>query len=234
VPPRIRLAAPAIVALTLLSACGGSSNGTGSTAADTSPSGAQAALPATAAPTSGDAESATTPRQARRSSNAEKKAVAAAPTRPTAKHAGSGPDPVTRSHRPARGIRSKGDSESEVRHTGPLGVDPCSLVKRSEAQSIVGGSMAKPQLGLQGPTCIYQGQRFKQPITVALQQLSLPTVTRLGRHVVHTDVAGRKAVCLDYGGLKLLVPVSTGSVLMVGAPCPIAQHLAATALRRLR
>jgi hypothetical protein len=231
--PVARLAAPAIVALTLLSACGGSSN---NGAADT----AASASPPAAAPTGGGERSATATRHARSGSTAEKaghaarQAAAVGSKAKSSAAARSGPDPVTRSHRPARAIRSKDESNSEVRRTGPLGVDPCTLVKRSEAQAIVGMAVAKPQLGLQGPTCIYQARRIKQPITVALQQLSLPAVTRLGRNVVHTDVAGRKAVCMNYGGLKLLVPVATGSVLTVGAPCPIAQHLAATALRRLR
>jgi hypothetical protein len=235
-PSLARLAAPTIAALALLSACGGSSNGGAvGTAASTSPAGAEAATPPATAQAGGDQAGATTRRHTRSHSGAGKAGHAGATgSKSKGAAARSGPDPVTRSNRPARAIGTKGESHSEVRSTGPLGVNPCTLVKRSEAAAIVGMAIGKPQLGLQGPTCIYQAQRIKQPITVALQRLSLPAVMRLGRNVVHTDVGGRKAVCMNYGGLKLLVPVSTGSVLTVGAPCPLAQHLAATALRRLR
>jgi Protein of unknown function (DUF3558) len=115
----------------------------------------------------------------------------------------------------------------------PLDVNPCTLLTRAEAQEIVGAAVSKPELGSQGPTCIYQVRRIDDSITIALQRGSLPTVTESGHDVIRTDVAGRKAVCVDSGGLKLLVAVSSGSVLTVGAPCPIATQLAAKALRRL-
>jgi hypothetical protein len=75
--------------------------------------------------------------------------------------------------------------------------------------------------------------RIKQSITVAVQRGSVSSVAQTGEDVIRVEVGGRKAVCVDDGGLKVLVPLSPGSVLAVGAPCPLATELAATALRRL-
>lgn len=213
--PRLATLAAAIFALTLLAACGGSSSPHAGTAtASPSPAGPPVQ------PSASQASSGKRRPSGGRHSGGRKGTA-------------NGPDPVSRSKRPAHAPRT--GEKSEVRRTSdPLDVDPCRLVSRSEAQAIVRMAVARPELGLQGPTCIYPVRRLDQPITLSLQRVSLPAMTRLGRHVVRTAVSGRKAVCLDYGGAKLLVPLSTGAVLSVGAPCPIAQHLAATALRRLQ
>jgi hypothetical protein len=216
--PFARIAATAVAAAVLLSACGGQSKDpSGGGIAQISPSARTQPAPATGATISGGkAQRATHPRGAASEQ----------------RHAQRGPDPVSRNVRPSRG-RHAGKSEDRPSTAGPLGVNPCTLVTRSEAQAIVGAQVSKPQLGYQGPTCIFQSRRLKQTITVAVQRMSLPAVTRRGRNVVRTNVSGRQAVCLNYGGLKLMVPVTSGAVLTVGAPCQIATRMAVTALRRL-
>jgi hypothetical protein len=207
--------AAGIVVLTLVSACGGASkrpDSGGATAAR-----AQSAPPAVS-----------------KTSAAPRRAVHPRGSATETRTARQAHDPVTRSVRPSRAHHAAKSEDRPAPQSGPLGVNPCTLVTRTEAQAIVGGPVSKPQLGLQGPTCIYQSRRLKRTVTVALQRLSLPAVTRLTRNVVRADVAGRKAVCVNYGGLKLMVPLTSGSVLTVGAPCPMATQLAATALRRLR
>jgi hypothetical protein len=235
--PFARIAVAAVAAVTLLSACGGTNNGSGSGGAATA-SGTRGgeAAPLAAAPTS-------------KSTTAGRHGAAKARGH-HARQDGTKPqtatrrDPVTRSHKPQQATfpGERGASRHEgkpnpattrqARTSGPLGIDPCTLVTRSEAQAVV-GSVSRPQLGLQGPTCIYQARHVKQPITLSLQRLSLSQVARLASDIHRTSVSGRKAMCMNYGGLRLLVPLSSGSVLTVGAPCKIAEDLAATALRRV-
>jgi hypothetical protein len=144
-------------------------------------------------------------------------------------------DPVSRRNRSSRARLPRADSPAEAQSASATAADPCRLVTRSEARSIVGAAVSKPRLGLQGPTCIYRTRRGRQPITVAVQAVPVAALARLsGGKVIHTTVAKRKALCVNYGGTKLIVPLSGGSVLTIGAPCPIGAHLAATALRRLR
>lgn len=240
--PFVRITAAAVVvgALTLLSACGGSATNSGArgdaATASSSNRGGEAAQPAA---------SSSTKKTTAGKHGASKTRGHHARQDGTSPQAATTRDPVTRSNRPQQATHpgERGASRREgkpqtvslrqARTSGPLGIDPCTLVTRSEAQAVV-GSVSKPQLGLQGPTCIYQAHRVKQPITVALQQqVSLPQVAHLASDVVRTSVSGHKAMCVNYGGAKLLVPVSTSSVLSVGAPCQIAQQLATTALRRL-
>jgi hypothetical protein len=143
-------------------------------------------------------------------------------------------DPVSRRNRSSRARLPRADSPAEAESAGATAANPCRLVTRSEARSIVGAAVSKPRLGLQGPTCIYRTRRGRQPITVAVQTVPVAAIARLSGKVIHTTVARRKALCVNYGGTKLIVPLSGGSVLTIGAPCPIGAHLAATALRRLR
>lgn len=228
--PRLATTAVGIVLVTLLAACGGSTQTTPGSGVSASPARGSEAGPTTAGEVTGGAEPASRSHPHRTPHAGARRSAGAGTGHKTLRHA---EDPVSRHDRPARVARPKSKASSEVRRTGPLGVDPCGLVSRAQARAIVGGAVSKPQLGLQGPTCIYETPRTRQPITVALQQLSLAAATKAARNVIHTDVSGRRAVCMDYGGVKLLVPLTTGSVLVVGAPCPVAQHLAATALRRL-
>jgi hypothetical protein len=215
--------AAGIAAVTALSACGGTSS---------TPSGGGAATASSPAGVADVASGSGSASRARDTGATDVTRHARRAAKQHARAARSGPDPVSRDTRPAR--PSGRDAESETRSSGRSGINPCTLMTRSEAQGILGGTVAKPQLGLQGPTCIYQTRRIKQPITLTLQHVPLATAARLGRNVIHTDVSGRKAVCVSDGGVRLLVPLSTSSVLTVGGPCPIAAHVAETALRRLR
>jgi hypothetical protein len=111
--------------------------------------------------------------------------------------------------------------------------NPCRLVTRSEAGAIVGRAVGSPVVAPQGPTCIYPSPGTRKSITLAIAALDVTAVKRASRSVIQADVAGRRAYCVDYGGLKLLVPLAGGRVLNVSAPCPIASRFAATALGRL-
>jgi hypothetical protein len=115
--------------------------------------------------------------------------------------------------------------------TGQL--DPCTLVSRSEAQAIIGGQIAAPQEAPLGPTCIYQRVGAKSAITLTVESIDFAKVSPLVRHRVRVQVAGRTAVCGDYGRPTTFVPLSGGRVLSITAPCGIGTRLAAKALPRL-
>jgi hypothetical protein len=148
--------------------------------------------------------------------------------------AASGP-PTERARAPKVSSKNRaekpiGRSESEKTQSGSGGSNPCTLVSRSEAKTIVGHHVATVLAPL-GPTCVYGAG--KRSVTLAVQDVALASATKGSRSVIKLKVSGRQAYCVDRGGLKLLVPLSAGKALSVGAACPIAAQFAAKALARL-
>jgi hypothetical protein len=139
-------------------------------------------------------------------------------------------DPVTRSHGAVKAQPYKHEA-NEVKPTGAGAINPCKLVSRSQAVSILGGKMAAPQLAPLGPTCIYSSRAPRRYVTVAVTNMRLPQVSR---RVVNVALrGGHRAVCVSAGTQRLLVALTTGRVLSVGGPCPIAAKFALEALPRL-
>jgi hypothetical protein len=116
----------------------------------------------------------------------------------------------------------------------PKAANPCRLVSRSEAQSIVGRSIAASIEAPLGPTCVYQlgGSKGGQ-ITLQVERLSYSQATHQLSKRTPVNVGDRKALCGSLGTEMLFVPLANGQVLHVTAPCAVAQRFAALALRRL-
>jgi len=110
---------------------------------------------------------------------------------------------------------------------------PCNLVTRAQAQAIVGLPIEVPLEAPQGPTCIYRAQGHQDFITVAVQSLAISKLKRQIRQPRTVDVSNRKAYCGTYGQPMLYVPISSGRVLSIAAPCAVAKQFAITAVRRL-
>jgi hypothetical protein len=109
---------------------------------------------------------------------------------------------------------------------------PCGLVPLGEAQSITGGEIAGRVEAPLGPTCIYHLSNSKADITMAVESMSFSQVTHQLSSRKPVDIAGRHAFCGKLGNQMLFVPLGSGKLLNVTAPCAIAQQFAARALTR--
>ena len=112
-------------------------------------------------------------------------------------------------------------------------INPCRLVRRSEAQSIIGHSVTASVVAPLGPTCIYESDGSKANVTLAVEAAKLAQIAPQLRSRTRVTVGGREAFCGRLGTEMLLVPVAAGHVLTVSAPCGVAQRFAALALSRL-
>jgi hypothetical protein len=112
-------------------------------------------------------------------------------------------------------------------------LNPCTLVSRAEAEAIVGGRIQGMVEAPLGPTCIYKLRSPKKDITLAVEAIDLAQARRQLRKPNAVRVRGRRAYCGRLGAPRLFATVARGHVLSVAAPCGIAQHFAAQALRRL-
>ena len=111
-------------------------------------------------------------------------------------------------------------------------INPCTLVTRSEAASIIGRSVAASEAPL-GPTCIYRLIGSKNEITLAIEAMSFSQVAHQLTKRTKVTVGSRQAYCGSLGTRMLLVPLAGGRVLHVSAPCAQAQRFAALALSHL-
>jgi hypothetical protein len=136
---------------------------------------------------------------------------------------------------PVKARQPSGSVDDEVNASGAKTLDPCTLVTREEAQTIVGKPVGEPVDAPQGPTCIYSIQGAKAPVTLAVQALHFSTVkpqSQLHDRITLT-LAGHGAYCGVAGTPTLIVPLSAGRFLSVVAPCPIAASFATKALGRI-
>jgi hypothetical protein len=140
-------------------------------------------------------------------------------------------DPVASAPRTVHAAKPTKADRSET-DTSTAG-DPCRLVTRSEARAIVGGRVAAPQTAPLGPTCIYRAARAQSSVTLSVMRMNVASATKRDRSVIQASVAGHRAYCVKAGGLRMLVPLTGGKVLTVGAPCPIAARFATRALVRV-
>jgi hypothetical protein len=132
---------------------------------------------------------------------------------------------------------SQSDDDNEG---GAQAANPCSLVSLSEAQAITRGAVVSSAEAPLGPTCVYRvraGKAVKgsvrQDVTVAVEW---KTSSPLSGHAAASGrmrLSGRQQGYCRIGSDVLLVPITGGRVLSIGAPCVIAARFAADALRRL-
>lgn len=112
--------------------------------------------------------------------------------------------------------------------------DPCELVSRAQAEAVLGRAIAPPQEAPLGPTCIYQPLGAKSFVTVAFAGIDLAQVRDEVHHLTRVNVDGHTGYCGVYGQPTTFVPVASGKLLSVTAPCGIGRLFAARALLRLR
>jgi hypothetical protein len=136
---------------------------------------------------------------------------------------------------PFKARQPSGSVDDEVNSSGAKTLNPCTLVTRQEAQTIVGKPVGKPVDAPQGPTCVYSVQGAKAPVTLAVQALHFSTVKPQSQlqDRITLSIAGHSAYCGVAGTPTLIVPLSAGRFLSVVAPCPIAASFAAKALGRI-
>jgi hypothetical protein len=194
------------VAALLLSACGGSSADSSSTA------------------TTGAASA----------DNGHAPVQAARNVHPVPQALGAG-KVITSQSSPFKARQPSGSVDDEVNASGAKTLNPCTLVTREEAQTIVGKPVGNPVDAPQGPTCVYSVQGAKAPVTLAVQALHFSTVKPQSQlqDRITLAIAGHSAYCGVAGVPTLIVPLSAGRFLSVVAPCPIAASFAAKALRRI-
>lgn len=128
--------------------------------------------------------------------------------------------------------RAKGGADEPV--TPPITApNPCRLVSQSQAQSILGGSVAESEAPL-GPTCIMKVAQRKQVVTMAVETLSVKNQVRQMHQLEQETIGGHAAYCGRLGQPQLYLSLSGGKALSVSAPCAVARALAATALSHLQ
>jgi hypothetical protein len=122
--------------------------------------------------------------------------------------------------------------DRQSRHPGSR-FSPCNLVTQSQAQAILGKPVQQPVEAPQGPTCIYRPRSGPTMVTLAVQQMGLGKIKRLVRNRRAITLSHRSGFCGTYGQSMLYLPLSSGRVLSVAAPCRMAQSFAARALPHL-
>jgi hypothetical protein len=215
----------ALLALALtpaLAACGGSSSNATTTSAAEQPSG-QLSAPSSSLDQSAAPASATTTKSAA-------SAKAATGSSQKGPKVTSRPDPVSSKRHVATGRHR---SKNEQRGTGVAPLNPCTLVTRAEAGKIVGQPIVGLHQASQGPTCVYRARKTKSLITMAIQLMPFDPKKQRASDVTRVTLRGHKAYCVKRGSLAMLVPLASGHVLHVTAPCPIAAGFASKALARL-
>jgi hypothetical protein len=113
--------------------------------------------------------------------------------------------------------------------TGP---QPCRLVSRSEATSILEGTVSVSE-GLQGTSCIYASRDSTRQVAVTVADATRSDLRNRPDKVSRVRVGDRTGWCLHYGSSSLEVPLSDGRVLDVSGPCAAAVRFAALAIDRV-
>ena len=143
--------------------------------------------------------------------------------------------------RPARGtggdsVNDDNPAQADVGDEGTESAEskPCKLVTRSQAQAIVGHSIAAPQEAPLGPTCIFQSTGSAGTITLTVESIDFASIRAHIHNRKQLEVAGHRAYCGYYGQQMTYVLLSGGRVLNVTAPCSLGLRFAAAALPHLQ
>jgi hypothetical protein len=114
-----------------------------------------------------------------------------------------------------------------------VGKNPCALVPKAEAQTILGGPISTPVEAPLGPTCIYTATGPKRTVTVSVEGVDFKKIKPHIHMRARFAVGGRPAYCGIYGQSATFVPLAGGGVLNVTAPCAIGRRFAEQAMARL-
>jgi hypothetical protein len=128
---------------------------------------------------------------------------------------------------------SPSHTDTNVRAAAPQS-DPCMLVSSSEAQTILGRPIDSPVQAPLGPTCIYQARGAKSFITLAVESIDFAKIKARISKRMQFNVRGRTGYCGVFGQPTTFVPLASGRVLSIIAPCGIGIRFAGKALPRVR
>ena len=160
-------------------------------------------------------------------------------------HQASGHDVVTRgvvTHRPVAGTGGaviNDDNPKQQASQADSGKEPvtqsnpCALVSKTDAETLIGEPIAVPRVAPLGPTCIYQPMHGKNSITLSVESVNFSQIKPHMRKVTRFSVRGHVGYCGNYGRTMTFVPLPNGKVLNVTAPCSVGAPLAARAVARL-
>jgi hypothetical protein len=180
---------------------------------------------ALAAGCGGVADTASAPRSA-----ADPGGTAQAPTRVVRPLPGA----IHAADRKSKRVGERQLDNDESQKSGSGSGDPCRLVTRAEARTILPERLTGTAQAPLGPTCIYETRSGRFDVTVALPKMAFkPPRERKPGAVVKVRLHGRTGYCVDDGAQTMIVPLGAGRVLSVAAPCPIATAFAAKALPRV-
>lgn len=222
------LVATFCVGLGILAGCGSSSSGSPTAGATTSKVTPGRQTPLMSNPDTGRGRAQgdhATPALGQLSTHGARPATPSGPTKPGASAVVTGSRVVR-----ARPTPATSNDDKSVSAAKPL--NPCSLVRLSEARSITAGAVTGLSEAPLGPTCIYR-RGGATGITLSIETQSFREVTRhmTGRQPV--VVHGHRSFCGRLGTQMLFVPLASNQLLNVTAPCGVAQRFATLALSRL-
>jgi hypothetical protein len=108
----------------------------------------------------------------------------------------------------------------------PKQANPCALVTKAQAQTILGGKLMDPVSLPQGPTCIYRNRSNGRYATISVQAQNFAVLRKQLKRAQRVDVADRRAYCGVHGRPMLYLPLGGGKVLTIAAQCETAVRLA--------
>jgi hypothetical protein len=117
---------------------------------------------------------------------------------------------------------------------GARAQNPCTLVSKTQAQSIVGAALRSAKEAPLGPTCIFTFAGRRASITLAVESLNYAKTVGPMKRVTKLTIGGRPAECGTLGTQMLFVSLSGGKKVMnVTASCRIAEAFASDAVPRV-
>jgi hypothetical protein len=141
-------------------------------------------------------------------------------------------DTISNDDSPSAAVTPAGEEDDEVSPTGAGEENPCDLVPKNQATTILGEGV-QTSVGSQGPTCIYAPKGSGPEVTVALEQTSFQSLRNHASRATKMAVGSTSGLCLNYGATSVAVQISEGRVLRVTGPCSLAARFAGRALGRV-
>jgi hypothetical protein len=132
------------------------------------------------------------------------------------------------------GGATNGQSSVSPSAASVAGTDnPCRLITRAEAQSILQRKVAQPQERPLGPTCAYETSDSSTTVLVSVQAVSFDKIRPFVQQISAVNGLISPAFCGMYGGSQFYVVLNEQSVLNITGPCQIGREFAVHALARL-
>jgi hypothetical protein len=141
-------------------------------------------------------------------------------------------DKISNAGSPSAAQHPQGEKDDEVSETGASEENPCELVSKDQASTILGEGV-QTSVGAQGPTCIYIPKGAKPQMTVAIEQTSFQSLRGHASKATRMAVGNVTGWCLDYGSTSVAIELEEGRVLRVTGPCSVGARFAARALDRV-